>query len=96
MPPCLANADGLCKYTFEPPFQHTPETRLAWRIYKDVVALSGYDSRGLPTVDKMEVALAKWNLKMTRDEATSLIDMLITLNATLRNGLNAKMQQNNG
>jgi hypothetical protein len=87
--------DGLCKFTVEPPFQHTPETRLAWRIYKETVNLSGFDALNLPSIDKIEAVLAKWNLRMTRAEAASLIDVISAISSTIRSGLRAK-QLNNG
>ena len=88
----MENEDGLCKYTYEPPFQHTPQTRLAWRIYKETVNLSGHDSLRLPSIDKLEVVLAKWNLRMTRDEATSFLDCISTISSTIRSSLHAKIQ----
>lgn len=86
----MENADGLCKYTLEPPFEHTPETRLAWRVYNEAVALSGYDALKLPSLDRLEAVLEKWNLKMTRDEAASFINIVIAMHSTIRNGLSTK------
>lgn len=90
----MDNADGLCKFTMEPPFTHTPQTRLAWKIYKEAVALSGSDVQRLPSIEKLEVVLAKWNLRMTRDEAASFLDIITVISSTIRAGLRAK--QTNG
>jgi len=90
----MENADGLCKFTGEFPFEHTQETRLAWRIYKEAVSLSGYDVLGLPSIDKLEVVLAKWNLYMTRDQAASFIDIISVISSIIRNGLRAKQISN--
>jgi len=90
----MEDESGLCKFTIEPPFQHTPETRLAWRLYKETVNLSGLDSQNLPSIDRLEAVLMKWNLRMTRDEAASLIDMLSAMHTTIRSGLQAKQQRN--
>lgn len=50
----MANSDGLCKYTLEPPFFLSESERLAWDVFQDVISYSGPDSLKLPGLDKLE------------------------------------------
>ncbi|MBU0691553.1 hypothetical protein KKH18_07035 [bacterium] len=63
-PPCMTNADGLCKYTLEPPFFLAASERLAWDVFQDVISYSGPDSLKLPSLDKLEWVI---NHRLLRD-----------------------------
>jgi len=90
----MTNSDGLCKYTWEPPFLLSPFQRLAWDVFLDVVSYSNPDTLKLPSIDKLDWIIEHRLLRemLGADRCYLLIEKVRDIFSIIRQDLIAKRQ----
>ncbi len=74
------------------PIQLNPEERLALDLYQDAVALSGFDSNGLPQINNLELAFSLKQVDaLSEDEAFRLAERIKFIAARVRANEAAKL-----
>lgn len=98
----MADPGGLCVFTREHkdpelrrPFQLSPGELLAFDLYKTARALSEFDSRGLPTLSNLDLALRESCLTLEPGERRALLQRVAVIHNTIRDHEAARLANPN-
>lgn len=89
----MTEADGLCFYTRERPYELSPDDRRSLELYFDTIALSGHDEHGFPKLDRIEFVIAARDWKMDSDALQSLLDRIMLIHRLHNSNILAKLKK---
>ena len=90
--PCFES--GICNPTQEKPFELLNENKLVWNTYLEIMSISMADQNGLPTLEKIDFYLDRFDLGLDKFEMEKLIDKIIYIHSYYRSCLWEKIKPN--
>ena len=89
-PPCYK--ENICSVINDEPFELLNENKFSWETYLEIQSISMTDQNGLPTIEKIDFYLNRFDLGLDKLEMEILIEKIMYIHSYYRNCLWEKIK----